>query len=316
MKKVSSLRNLKEIGVRIKNLRKQFKLSQSKFVEKYNLKHQSNLSRYENGLAEPPIAFLLQLSRDAGVSVDWILTGEEPEKSDEASESKRVIIPEKQIPAKKKDVDALIKDITRTVETIKKIEPHLDSLSKLTKYIEKEQLEAPHLAREERPRYYSTSDLPIINPMELEDRLKEIKEREKYLPVPMLRECIISRNLFNLDKRDIDAYVLVNKNWLRHHHLYCCIKVIDNSMLPIIDKDVIAVIDCSDNQPLYLAGKIIAACHRGNKNRVIVRRLNLTVKHYILEPLNTYDYQPIKVPIEEKDIIIGEVAWWWVQSKK
>jgi transcriptional regulator with XRE-family HTH domain len=88
MKKLISLPNLNEIGKRICSIRKSLGLSQKEFAKRYELKNYQNVSRYENGITEPPLALLLKLSRDALVSVDWILTGEKPEKIGEVSDSK------------------------------------------------------------------------------------------------------------------------------------------------------------------------------------------------------------------------------------
>jgi len=64
--------NLRAIGERIKELRAQ--RSQKDFAQLMRVS-QAQLSKYELGQSAPPLGFLTALAKDAGKSVDWILTG-------------------------------------------------------------------------------------------------------------------------------------------------------------------------------------------------------------------------------------------------
>jgi len=64
--------NLRAIGQRIKELRAQ--RTQKDFAQLMGVS-QAQLSKYELGQSAPPLGFLTGLAKDAGKSVDWILTG-------------------------------------------------------------------------------------------------------------------------------------------------------------------------------------------------------------------------------------------------
>jgi transcriptional regulator with XRE-family HTH domain len=68
---------LKAVGRRIREIRG-FRLTQAEFGRKLGI-GQTQLSRYELGLALPTTEVLLKLKAYSGRSIDWILTGEEPE---------------------------------------------------------------------------------------------------------------------------------------------------------------------------------------------------------------------------------------------
>jgi transcriptional regulator with XRE-family HTH domain len=64
--------NLDAIGQRIKDLRGS--RTQEDFARLMGVS-QAQLSKYELGQSAPPLGFLTGLAKDAGKSVDWILTG-------------------------------------------------------------------------------------------------------------------------------------------------------------------------------------------------------------------------------------------------
>lgn len=323
MKKVLSIENLKEIGQRIKDLRKKLGLSKAEFAKKYNLKSVSSLSKYENGLTEPPVAFFLKLSKDAGVSVDWILTGEKHKDRDKVSESKVGKIFVEQGTQEIDNYEALIKDVRYLKKTTEKMVLQLNHISKFVEHLmqvsgrslEKKEEVSPLLLKEYRARYQPGTGLIIITPKELKTRLKQIKYQEQYVPLPLLSENIITEDFIIIDNRDVEAYIITPKIWLRHGHVYCCVRIRDDSMFPILEEGFVVAIDCSVAEPSHLKGKIIAAHDKNNGHRITIKKLWLTERYYILQPFNMIDYQPTKIPIEEKNIIIGEVAWWWVCEK-
>ena len=63
--------NLRAIGQRIKELRAQ--RTQEEFARLMGVS-QAQLSKYELGQSAPPLGFLTGLAKEAGKSVDWILT--------------------------------------------------------------------------------------------------------------------------------------------------------------------------------------------------------------------------------------------------
>lgn len=69
--------NPKKVGERIREVRGS--LTQEKFYKVLGLKRQSDLSRYERGRIPPP-DLLVRISDHGGVSIDWLLTGEEAQR--------------------------------------------------------------------------------------------------------------------------------------------------------------------------------------------------------------------------------------------
>jgi transcriptional regulator with XRE-family HTH domain len=65
--------NLCEIGRRIRELRG-FDVTQAEFAQRIGVA-QSYLSALEHGEKEPGAAVLFAISKEFGISVDWLLTG-------------------------------------------------------------------------------------------------------------------------------------------------------------------------------------------------------------------------------------------------
>jgi transcriptional regulator with XRE-family HTH domain len=70
----SELADLEAVGRRIRQTRG-FDLTQEDFAQQLGIS-QSQLSKYERGLALPAADVLLRMKRKFRVSVDWLLTGE------------------------------------------------------------------------------------------------------------------------------------------------------------------------------------------------------------------------------------------------
>lgn len=64
----------KNIGERIKEVRKEMKMSQVEFSKILGIT-QDKLSKYENEKIKPPIKVLLEISRNFNVSLNWLLMG-------------------------------------------------------------------------------------------------------------------------------------------------------------------------------------------------------------------------------------------------
>ena len=64
----------KEIGARLKALRKQKRWSQKELADKVSLRFQQ-LNKYESGLNTPPVEMLVQLADALATTVDYILIG-------------------------------------------------------------------------------------------------------------------------------------------------------------------------------------------------------------------------------------------------
>lgn len=66
---------MESIAERIKVIRKNYKMNQKKFSEQIGIS-QASLSDIEKGKTRPSIDLVILLSKQYGVSTDWILTGD------------------------------------------------------------------------------------------------------------------------------------------------------------------------------------------------------------------------------------------------
>lgn len=76
-KNVSARLDLKAVGRRIREIRG-FDLTQEDFGRMLGI-GQTQLSKYELGQSAPTVQILLRLKIHSRKSIDWILTGEEPQ---------------------------------------------------------------------------------------------------------------------------------------------------------------------------------------------------------------------------------------------
>jgi transcriptional regulator with XRE-family HTH domain len=65
--------NLKAVGRRLRELRG-FDTTQEEFANQLGIS-QSQLSKYERGVAAPPADILLRIKEKLLISIDWLLTG-------------------------------------------------------------------------------------------------------------------------------------------------------------------------------------------------------------------------------------------------
>jgi len=69
----TSMPDLKVVGRRLRQLRG-FDVTQADFARKLGIS-QSQLSKYERGVAAPPADVLIRLKEMLRISLDWLLTG-------------------------------------------------------------------------------------------------------------------------------------------------------------------------------------------------------------------------------------------------
>lgn len=63
----------------LREIRKKRNLNQQKLAFDLNISRES-ISYYENGLREPPLSLLVEMSKYFNVSINYLITGEEFEK--------------------------------------------------------------------------------------------------------------------------------------------------------------------------------------------------------------------------------------------
>lgn len=76
-----------ELGKRLKTIRKEMHLTQTKLAKKFNTTH-SAISAYENGITLIPTLFLIEFSKISNISLDWFLGKTENKKIPEYTKNK------------------------------------------------------------------------------------------------------------------------------------------------------------------------------------------------------------------------------------
>lgn len=100
------------ISEKIKAVRKQNKISQSEMAEKIGLQHQSNYARFENRGKKLSFAELEKIAEALGVSVKYLLFGEEETLND--NEKMMVEMLQQRI----KDLENTIKDKDKIIKLL------------------------------------------------------------------------------------------------------------------------------------------------------------------------------------------------------
>jgi hypothetical protein len=113
------------------------------------------------------------------------------------------------------------------------------------------------------------------------------------------------------DPSHIEGYVMAYRQWLPNPAQTIGVRMVDDSMHPILPAGSIAAIDRSMTNPNQLHGRIVAACPEGTP---MIRWLELSGRHVILRP-NFQGREFPLVPIDPEDtdtgFIIGQVVWSW-----
>ena len=74
MKNTLSIKRRREIGDRVRAVRKSLKLEQTELAKRMGLS-QAIISQYENGMTEIPLSFLEHLKKKHRISSDWLIFG-------------------------------------------------------------------------------------------------------------------------------------------------------------------------------------------------------------------------------------------------
>jgi len=63
--------DIKEVGKRLRQIRKELKITQEKLASKFNTTH-SAISAYENGITMVPTIFLIEFAKISNKSLNWL----------------------------------------------------------------------------------------------------------------------------------------------------------------------------------------------------------------------------------------------------
>ncbi|MDR3618519.1 MAG: S24 family peptidase [Paludisphaera borealis] len=200
----------------------------------------------------------------------------------------------------------------------------------LLAFIEQTGANPMYLISGDGPRYSQAADdrmLSDLSPVELIRRGLEKLERASQKAIVVAPENLPARltsefeavKLFPLDalaKPELDAsriegHVLAYRHWLANPAQTVGVRMIDDSMNPILPSGSIVAIDRSITNPMELRGRIVAACPDGVP---MIRWLDVSGRHLILRPNQAGREFPL-VPVEmgeaSPNFLIGQVVWSW-----
>jgi hypothetical protein len=113
------------------------------------------------------------------------------------------------------------------------------------------------------------------------------------------------------DPSQVEGYIMAYRQWLPNPAQTIGVRMVDDSMHPILPPGSIAAIDRSRTNPAQLHGRIVAACPDGTP---MIRWLEVSGRHIILRP-NLQGREFPLVPIDPENtgtgFIIGQVVWSW-----
>lgn len=108
-----------------------------------------------------------------------------------------------------------------------------------------------------------------------------------------------------------EGHVLAYRKWLPHPRETIGVRLVDDSMAPVLPSGSVVAIDRAVVDPTRLQGRMVAAKVEGV---TMIRWLDLSGRHLILRPNMLSREHPL-VPIEMEgageNLILGQVVWSW-----
>ena len=269
------------ISKNIKEIRKDWGLTQKEFAEKIFIK-QGYLSSIERGKKRPSESILLAIQKVFNVSEEWLLTGKGP----------------------KRDLDALGRALEITSQLGKDEQEEFERIvlkSKLYDAIPDE-IRA-HLLLTSRP----VPDLKVIS----RHKLNELERWEAFVPVALVAGHAVAEDPRSISDHDIEGYCLIYKSWCKRPGDYVCLRLSGDSMEPALPEGSIVAVHLRSRSLRALNKKLVAARHEGG---VAVKELQRSGDNWFLISYNK-EYPPLLIRPEEENTIIGKVAWWWARQE-
>jgi hypothetical protein len=114
-----------------------------------------------------------------------------------------------------------------------------------------------------------------------------------------------------IDLSGIEGYIMAYRQWLPNPSETVGVRLLDDSMNPILPTGSIVAVDRSVTDPRHLQGRIVAA---RPEREPVIRWLDLSERHLILRPNQPSREHPL-IPVELEGnlegLILGQVVWSW-----
>lgn len=256
-----------KLGAKIRDLREEMGLTQGEMAERLGIR-QNELSRFETGARSPEPDMLAKIAQVGEVMADW-LVGEEHLSAAQAREIRR-------------------KGIAAGKELV-----HI-GMDRITYF-------GGQVA--ERAERFLLPSINIVSPEEA----KKLEISEDFVPVRLLSNAAAAGSPREIDPSDVEGICVIYRRWLTHPDDTTCIRIIGDSMHPVLQDGSIVAVNHAIRLPEDVAGRIVAA--QVEDEGVVIKWLRQTKGgSWILESENRE--HPI-IEMEEPSRIIGKVEWAW-----
>ncbi|MBI5787450.1 MAG: helix-turn-helix domain-containing protein [Candidatus Schekmanbacteria bacterium] len=156
--------------------------------------------------------------------------------------------------------------------------------------------------------------LEIVSALKKDKRLEDKVSEGSFVAVPIVNGEVAAGNPTYINERDIEDYALIHSSYVKEtedYQRYRCTWVAKNSrsMYPIINPGTLVCIDSQQKDPEALEGKIVVL--RDSEGGCTIRYLRLSGKHIVGVPENIREYNPLLIPVSEKNPIVGRIVWYW-----
>lgn len=126
-----------------------------------------------------------------------------------------------------------------------------------------------------------------------------------YRAIPLLQDFVAAGPPRSIEEADVEGYALIYYGWAREGSY--CLRIKGDSMVPVFREGDLVGISPWKGGPRLLRGRFVAAWLEDEG--LIVKRLQLTRRFLILEPLNPA-YEPRFFDADEPPQL-WRVDWWW-----
>jgi hypothetical protein len=196
----------------------------------------------------------------------------------------------------------------------------------LLNFIEQTGANPSYLLTGEGPRYRSHREEQLaseLTPLELLRRgLEELERTADRAVVPPSfegSEAYVAVRVYplgrignsNLDSSDAEGEIMAFRQWIANPSRTIAVRIIDNSMTPVLPAGSFAAIDRSMTDPPRLHGRIVAA---RSANTPMIRWLDVSERHLILRPNSLgreFPLIPLELNANGPSPILGRVVCVW-----
>lgn len=148
------------------------------------------------------------------------------------------------------------------------------------------------------------NEVVIVAPEELPE-----ETRSDFVAVALIPLADLAAD--SADAAHVEGHVLAYRQWLPHPRDTVGVRLVDESMAPILPPGSVVAIDQAVTDPHLLQGKMVAARPDGVP---MIRWLEISGRHLIFrpnQPGRAFPLIPIDIDADSPPPIIGQVVWSW-----